>query len=116
KRAVSAPAGPIEVQASLSAAKTALLSRAYGVARDMLNHVIYPDVRSEWYFFARKKLRLLLATNKYDFIVSSHEPFVDIFLGFFIRKKGIPWIVDLGDPLLTPYSPYWRRAIDLRVE
>ena len=96
--------------------KLSLLSRCYGIARDLLNRVVYPDIRSEWYFFARKKLKHLLATNHYDCVLSSHEPAIDIFLGFYAKKLGLPWIVDLGDPLLTPYSPSWRRGIDLRVE
>lgn len=96
--------------------KPSLLSRAYGIARDMLNRVVYPDIRSEWYFFARKKLKRLLAANRYDIVLSSHEPAVDIFVGFYAKKAKLPWVVDLGDPLLTPYSPRWRRGIDLRVE
>lgn len=97
-------------------AKPSLLSRGYGVARDLLNRVVYPDIRSEWYFFARKKLKQLLAANRYDIVLSSHEPAVDIFVGFYAKKAKLPWVVDLGDPLLTPYSPRWRRGIDLRVE
>ena len=96
--------------------KLSLLSRGYGIARDLLNRVVYPDIRSEWYFFARKKLRQLLAANQYDIVLSSHEPAVDIFVGFYAKKVKLPWVVDLGDPLLTPYSPNWRKGIDLRVE
>ncbi|WP_160012785.1 glycosyltransferase family 4 protein, partial [Rhizobium sp. 18055] len=88
----------------------------YGIARDFLNHVVYPDIRSEWYFLARRKLKQLLRKNNYDIVLSSHEPAVDIFVGFYAKKMKIPWIVDLGDPLLTPYSPLWRRSIDLRLE
>ena len=86
------------------------------VTRDVLNRIVYPDIRSEWYLFARHKLQQLLTKNQYDLVVSSHEPAVDIFLGFYARKKGVSWIVDLGDPLLTPYSRPWRRKLDLRVE
>ncbi|GAB2728792.1 glycosyltransferase [Comamonas sediminis] len=104
-------------QASVApSAKPSLLSRAYGIARDLLNRVVYPDIRSEWYFFARKKLKELLAANRYDIVLSSHEPAVDIFVGLYAKRAKLPWVVDLGDPLLTPYSPRWRRGIDLRVE
>ncbi len=116
KRSTSTPSRQEEAFVSRYLHKHSLLSRVYGIARDVLNRAVYPDIRSEWYFFARKKLQLLLASNQYDFVVSSHEPAIDIFLGFYAKKKGIFWIVDLGDPLLTPYSPSWRRAIDLRVE
>ncbi|AVT15472.1 hypothetical protein C8244_04000 [Paracidovorax avenae] len=105
--------GPSPV-AALS--RPSLLSRGYGIARDLLNRVIYPDIRSEWYFFARAKLKQLIASSRYDVVLSSHEPAVDIFVGFHAKKMALPWVVDLGDPLLTPYSPPWRRAIDLWVE
>lgn len=116
KRAAAQPVALRGESAIEVSAKLSLLSRGYGIARDLLNRVVYPDIRSEWYFFARSKLKQLLAANKYDLVLSSHEPAVDVFLGFHAKKKGFPWIVDLGDPLLTPYSPSWRRAVDLRVE
>jgi len=101
---------------SVAQRKLSLLSQGYSIARKLLNRVVYPDIRSEWYFFARRKIKQLLNNNHYDIVLSSHEPAVDIFLGFYAKKLNIPWIVDLGDPLLTPYSPPWRRSIDLRVE
>lgn len=116
KRSASASSQRGKVSTPAKPSKLSLLSRTYGIARDVLNRVAYPDIRSEWYFFAKQKLKQLLAENQYNFVVSSHEPAVDIFLGFYARKNGTPWIVDLGDPLLTPYSPPWRRKLDLRVE
>lgn len=116
KRAAAQSAAAKDSSSAAAPAPLSLLSRGYGIARDLLNRVVYPDIRSEWYFFARKKLKQLLTTNHYDIVLSSHEPAVDIFLGFYAKKVKLPWVVDLGDPLLTPYSPPWRRAIDLRVE
>lgn len=116
KRAAARSSESSGAASASPSAKPSLLSRAYGIARDLLNRVVYPDIRSEWYFFARKKLKRLLAANRYDIVLSSHEPAVDIFVGFYAKKAKLPWVVDLGDPLLTPYSPRWRRGIDLRVE
>lgn len=116
KRAAARRAMTDGLSPSVAPRKLSLLSRGYGIARDLLNRVVYPDVRSEWYFFARRKIKQLLVNNRYDIVLSSHEPAVDIFLGFYAKKMKLPWIVDLGDPLLTPYSPSWRRSIDLRVE
>ena len=93
------------------------LSRGYGMLRDFLDKIVFPDVRSEWFPFAWKMLNRLLRSESYDVLVSSHEPGVDVLLGLAARKKfGIPWVVDLGDPLLAPYTPWWRVRLDLYVE
>lgn len=91
--------------------------RAYQVARRVLDALVYPDVRTEWYPFARAKVNELLASGGFDAVISSHEPAVDLFVGLFAKRRyGLPWVVDMGDPLLTPYSPWWRRRLDLHVE
>lgn len=89
----------------------------HNISRFCLNHLLYPDWRTEWYPFAKYYLNHLLRQNKYDVIISSHEPGVDVLLGMWAKKNfSIKWVVDLGDPLLTPYSPKWRRWIDKRYE
>jgi hypothetical protein len=83
----------------------------------VLDTVVYPDVRTEWYPFARAKVSELLASGGFDAVISSHEPAVDLFVGLFAKQRyDLPWVVDMGDPLLTPYSPWWRRRLDLHVE
>lgn len=99
-----------------NASKPSRLFQVYRIVRSILNAIFYPDVRSEWYPFARRKIKKLLRDEKFDAVISSHEPGVDIFVGNYARKLGIPWVIDMGDPLLTPYSPKWRRGIDLKVE
>ena len=89
------------------------LRGAYIRIRRVLDHLIFPDVRSEWYPFARPALLRLLEQHKFDAIVSSHEPGVDLLLGLLAqRKTKLPWLVDLADPLLAPYTPKWRRWLD----
>ncbi|MBJ2140797.1 glycosyltransferase [Delftia acidovorans] len=90
--------------------------RCYRWIRSVLDTLVYPDTRSEWYPFALSKVRSLIKDNHFDVVISSHEPAVDIFIGKYAKQLGIPWIIDMGDPLLTPYSPRWRRGLDLRVE
>ncbi len=91
--------------------------RGYQFVRRVLDSVVYPDVRTEWYPFARAKVSELLAGGGFDAVISSHEPAVDLFLGLFAKRRfGLPWVVDMGDPLLTPYSPWWRKKLDLYVE
>lgn len=91
--------------------------RAYVLARKLLDAALYPDVRTEWYPYARRRIKELLAAERFDLVVSSHEPGVDLLLGLWVKRThGLPWLVDLADPLLAPYSPKWRRWLDRRVE
>ena len=70
----------------------------------------FPDVRGEWKPFARRALDALLAAERFDVMISSHEPATCIELALHARRNGIPWIADLGDPVLAPYTPRrWRR-------
>lgn len=93
------------------------LLRSYGFIRGVLNQVLFPDVRSEWFPFAWKTLKRLFKRKQYDVLISSHEPGVGLLLGLATKQKfDIPWVIDLADPLLAPYTPTWRRWLDLRAE
>ena len=94
-----------------------LLFRAYRAVRFVLDRLLYPDVRTEWYPFARVQLHRLLRQQTFDAVVSSHEPGVDLLLGAHAKRRfGLPWIVDLADPLVGPGTPRWRRWLDRRLE
>jgi glycosyltransferase involved in cell wall biosynthesis len=59
----------------------------------------------------------LLRTKNYDAVVVSHEPGVDLLLGLLAKRIArLPLIVDLADPVVTPYTPRWRRQLDLALE
>jgi glycosyltransferase involved in cell wall biosynthesis len=90
--------------------------RIYRAIRKMLDKVVFPDVRTEWYPFARRMLGRL-RQERFDLIVASHEPGVDLMLGMYAsREWGLPLVIDLADPLVTPYSPGWRKSLDTRLE
>ncbi len=90
-----------------------LLRQSYRLTRKLLDQLLFPDLRTEWYPFARWRLRRLLDDVGFNAVISSHEPGVDLLLGLWARKRfGVKWIADLGDPVLAPYSPGWRRKID----
>lgn len=90
-----------------------LARRGYVYVRRFLDQLVFPDVRTEWYPFARKALLRLLKQYHFDVVVSSHEPGVDLMLGLLAQQKSrLPWVVDLADPLLAPYTPNWRRRLD----
>ena len=93
-------------------------ARLYGRIRALLNQVLFPDVRSEWFPFAWRAIRRLHVGESFQIIISSHEPGVDLLLGRRLKKRypHLHWIVDLADPLLTPYTPHWRCALDKHLE
>ncbi|KAA6187865.1 glycosyltransferase family 4 protein [Thiohalocapsa marina] len=93
------------------------VERAYRWARGILDQVVFPDVRTEWLPFAWHAARRLHAKRRYDLIISSHEPGVDLLLGLRAQRAwGLPWLVDLADPLVAPYTPKWRMRLDVRLE
>lgn len=93
------------------------LRRFHRAGRRLLDHVIAPDVRTEWFPFAWTAARRLLRSRRYDAVISSHEPGVDLLLGLRVKGRlGLPWVVDLADPLVAPYTPRWRRVLDEGLE
>lgn len=89
----------------------------YRGLRTALNHILFPDLRTEWFPFARRALHQLFSEHRYNVLISSHEPGVDLMLGMYVQQKWrLPWIVDLADPVLTPYTPRWRRWLDQSFE
>jgi hypothetical protein len=78
-----------------------------------MNLVLIPDVRTEWLVFAIFKLLRLMNKNRYDIVISSHEPGVDHLLGFVAKIfYDIEWIGDFSDPMVAFYIPKLRRPID----
>lgn len=66
---------------------------------------VFPDVRGEWAPWARPALRRVLREFEPDVVISSHEPATTLELGLLAKAAGFPWIADLGDPVLAPYTP-----------
>ncbi|MCA0441612.1 MAG: glycosyltransferase [Proteobacteria bacterium] len=113
KLAGAARASDSATQVVVQRTSQSWLMRTYKGARSFLDQLLYPDVRTEWYPFARRRLARLLSEHSFDVIISSHEPGVDLLLGLWAQKHaGVPWVVDMADPLCTPYAPRWRRWLD----
>jgi hypothetical protein len=94
-----------------------ITKKIYRGLRRVLDHVLIPDIRTEWLFpalfYAIKKMEV----KKYDFIITSHEPGVDSLIGVFLKKfYKTAWVADFGDPFLAPYTPKWRTYIDKAIE
>jgi len=94
-----------------------LLKFFYRLLRNFSNEILIPDLRTEWFPFAYGKLRGLVRDHKYDLVLSSHEPGIDHILGYFAKKwSGSRWIGDFGDPIVSVYTPQYRRTLDSRLE
>src|SRR5690606_19775280 len=74
---------------------------------------------AEWNPWARLRLRRLLHDTRPDVVVTSHEPASTLSMGLFARRRGFPWVADLGDPVCAAYTPRrWRKrawALEARV-
>jgi hypothetical protein len=93
------------------------LRRSYDILRRLMNLVLIPDLRTEWFIFAIFKLFRLMNKKRYELVISSHEPGVDHLLGLVAKRfYNIHWIGDFSDPMLTFYTPKLRKPIDERVQ
>jgi hypothetical protein len=73
-------------------------------------YIWFPDLRGEWRIPGKRALRNLLSALAPQVVVSSHEPATTLELGLIAKRSGFPWVADLGDPVLAPYTPKrWRR-------
>lgn len=72
---------------------------------------LYPDLRREGLPFLRRALREALAVRRPDAVVLSHEPPLPLLLARDCAAAGVPFVADLGDPVLAPYTPRrWQRV------
>ena len=72
--------------------------------------ILFPDVRGEWHHWGKRELSRLLQTENFDVAISSHEPATSLELGRLALHADLPWVADLGDPVLAPYTPRrWRK-------
>ncbi|WP_438998609.1 glycosyltransferase [Variovorax beijingensis] len=96
------PAGPSKPKPHLNW-KGKLFQHIKGVA----GYTTFPDIRGEWK--PDDALDELVASLRPDVVVCSHEPASTLRLGRQLRGR-VAWVVDLGDPVLAPYTPWrWRR-------
>lgn len=92
--------------------KLALSNSVQGLAA----RVMFPDVRGEWMPWAKRRLHAILREDRPDVVISSHEPATSLELGLIASGQGIPWVADLGDPVLAGYTPARWRKRSLRLE
>jgi hypothetical protein len=90
--------------------------RTVALVRRSLDQLCFPDGRVLWVAPARRILELHCQTDRPDVALVMHEPAASLILGHHLASLGIPWVADLADPVLAPYTPaQWCRAA-LRLE
>jgi len=84
--------------------------RALRLLKRLVGLYCFPDASGQWRAPARLALDRLLDSVRPDLLISSHEPAVTLELGLSAASRVPAWLVDLGDPVLAPYTPArWRR-------
>lgn len=84
----------------------------------LVEYICFPDLRGEWRRWGSRALQPLLQRLQPDVVISSHEPATSLELGLQAKRAGFPWVADLADPVLAPYTlPHWHaRATALERE
>ena len=78
--------------------------------RRLASCAMFPDYRREGLFWLRRAARLMIGRHRYAAAVLSHEPALALELQPLLRRAGIPFVADLGDPVEAAYTPRrWRR-------
>jgi hypothetical protein len=87
--------------------KFKIMKSSYWGIRNFVGNLLPGDVRTEWFLFAIRFIKENIDIKKYDYLITSHEPWVDSLLGLYFKKRNpkIRWIADFGDPYVAPYTP-----------
>lgn len=90
--------------------------RLVTLLRRMANVLRFPDGRAAWVAPARRELRRICREHRPDVALVMHEPAACLLVANELSRMGIPWLADLADPVLAPYTPRHWRARALRLE
>ncbi len=83
--------------------------RLFHRIKQAAGYALFPDIRGEWTPYMRRALTASIAESPPDVVVTSHEPANTLRAGLLASQLGIPWVADLGDPVLATYTPRrWR--------
>ncbi len=87
--------------------KFKIMKSSYWGIRNFVGNLLPGDIRTEWFPFAIKFIKENIDIKKYDYLITSHEPWIDSLLGLYFKKRDaqIRWIADFGDPYVAPYTP-----------
>jgi len=84
--------------------------------RRALGAFYFPDERSAWVPHAARWIASGGRELEFDAALLMHEPAAGVRLWKDVDALGIPWGVDLADPVLAPYTRWHWRTLALRLE
>lgn len=91
--------------------------RTVAQLRSMLDAGVFPDGRSRWVSGAVRFGRALLRGWSPQVIIGSHEPAAGLMVGLRLSQaSGVPFVAELGDPVLTSYTPERWKGASLELE
>lgn len=90
--------------------------RCVTLARRAIDQLRFPDGRAAWVPAARRELAMLCRHARPDVALLMHEPAACLLLAPVLSGAGVPWLADLADPVLAPYTPRQFRRAAARLE
>lgn len=90
--------------------------RCVARVRRAVDQLRFPDGRVAWVPAARRELAALCRDARPDVALLMHEPAACLLLAGQLRAAGVPWLADLADPVLAPYTPPRFRRAAARLE
>lgn len=97
-------------EVALSAGRANWKGRALAGLRELEDRLHFPGRGWFWSRHVARALPQLLAARRVDGVVFSHEPAAALTLARVCETRGIPFVLELADPVLAPYTPRrWRR-------
>lgn len=90
--------------------------RAARVLESVVGLWTFPDASGQWKRSAMPALARCLEELRPDILICSHQPPVSLELALATVDGSLPWLADLGDPVLAPYTPRRWRARASKLE
>ena len=97
-------------------------SDTYSGHPHVLSRVIVPEpLVAAWAPFARRRALRLNRRERFDCVITSSPPESVHAVGRALRRRGVPWVVDLRDawtfePIRPPFPTRLQRRLDVRLE
>jgi glycosyltransferase involved in cell wall biosynthesis len=86
--------------------KFKVIKSSYWGIRNVVGNLLPGDIRTEWVPFAIRFINKNINIRNYDYLITSHEPWVDSLLGLYFKKRNVEtkWVADFGDPYVALYT------------
>lgn len=98
-----------------------LIDRAHGAVRHVIrNYLELPDSYTPWALNAARAAERICRDRRIDLVYTTLPPFSAAWVGYRLRRRGLPWIADYRDlwtgDVLREWLPAWRTRVELWLE